>query len=38
MYSHAHPNNRIDRKFLQPTVRASIVRDAHGLRFVLDPF
>jgi membrane-associated phospholipid phosphatase len=38
MYNHAHPNNRIDRKFLQPTVRASIVRDAHGLRFVLDPF
>jgi membrane-associated phospholipid phosphatase len=38
LYSHAHPNNRIDRVFLKPTVRAGIVRDAGGLRFILTPF
>jgi len=38
LYSHAHPDNRIDRTFLKPTIRASIVRDAGGLRFALAPF
>jgi membrane-associated phospholipid phosphatase len=38
LYSHAHPDNRIDHKFLQPAVRAGIIRDARGLRFVLAPF
>jgi len=38
LYSHEHPNNRIDRIFLKPQVRASIVRDASGMRFVIVPF
>jgi len=38
LYSHDHPNNRVDRAFLKPTIRASMVGDARGLRFVLAPF
>jgi membrane-associated phospholipid phosphatase len=38
LYSHEHPNNRIDRIFLKPQVRGSIVVDASGLRFVVAPF
>jgi hypothetical protein len=38
LYSHAHPNNRIDRTFLRAAVRASIVRDARGLRLAITPF
>jgi membrane-associated phospholipid phosphatase len=38
LYSHEHPGNRIDRTFLKPQVRASIVCGAGGLRFVLAPF
>ena len=38
LYSHDHPNNRIDRVFLKPTVRATIVVDPRGLSFSLLPF
>jgi membrane-associated phospholipid phosphatase len=38
LYSHEHPNNRIDRIFLKPQVRGSIVLDASGWRFVVAPF
>jgi membrane-associated phospholipid phosphatase len=38
LYSHANPNNWADRKFLPSQVRAAVVRDAGGLRFVLAPF
>jgi membrane-associated phospholipid phosphatase len=38
LYSHAHPNNRIDRIFLKPTVRASVTIDGGGVRFGLVPF
>jgi len=38
LYSHAHPDNRIDRAFLKPAVRASIAIDARGLSIRLAPF
>jgi membrane-associated phospholipid phosphatase len=37
-YSHAHPDNRIDRKFLRPTVTASVRLDGHGLSLLMLPF
>lgn len=38
LYSHAHPNNRIDRRFLGPAGRIGIVGDAKGLRLMVSPF
>jgi membrane-associated phospholipid phosphatase len=37
-YSHAHPDNRIDRKFLRPAVTATVRLDAHGLSLLMLPF
>ena len=38
LYSHAHPDNAIDRRFLEPAVRATITRDAGGLSFSILPY
>lgn len=38
MYSRDHPDNRVDRTFLKPAVRATIGHDAHGFSFQLSPF
>ncbi|MDB4888213.1 MAG: phosphoesterase PA-phosphatase related protein [Gemmatimonadetes bacterium] len=38
LYSHAHPNNTVDRRFLKPTVRATFTHDARGLSFSLLPY
>jgi len=38
LYSHAHPNNTVDRRFLKPSVRATFTHDARGLSFSLMPF
>jgi membrane-associated phospholipid phosphatase len=38
LWSHAHPDNGIDRRFLGPTVRATFTHDARGLSFSLRPF
>ena len=37
-YSHDHPGNYFDRKFLSPSVRATFTHDAGGLSFTLLPF
>lgn len=37
-YSHDHPDNRIDRALLRPSIRATATFDARGLSFVLSPF
>lgn len=37
-YSHAHPNNFIDRRFLRPQVQASARIDAGGVSLTLLPF
>ena len=37
-YSHDHPDNRIDRTFLKPSVKASFTYDARGLSFLVLPF
>ena len=38
LYSHAHPDNAIDRRFLKPAVRATITHDAGGLSFSIVPY
>jgi membrane-associated phospholipid phosphatase len=38
MYSHDHPDNRIDHTFLRPQLRATIVRDARGFSLSILPF
>ncbi|MEO5818645.1 MAG: phosphatase PAP2 family protein [Gemmatimonadaceae bacterium] len=38
LYSHAHPDNAIDRRFLKPSVRATFTHDARGLSFSLLPY
>lgn len=38
VYSHDHPDNRIDRAFLRPKVSATIVHDARGFSLMLSPF
>jgi membrane-associated phospholipid phosphatase len=38
LYSHAHPDNRVDRRFLKPAVRATFTHDARGLSFSLLPY
>lgn len=38
MYSRDHPDNRVDRTLLKPSVRATIVRDARGFSFQISPF
>jgi membrane-associated phospholipid phosphatase len=38
LYSHAHPNNTVDRRFLKPTVRATFTHDARGLSFSILPY
>ena len=38
MYSRDHPDNRVDRTFLKPTIRATVVRDAGGFSFQVSPF
>lgn len=37
-YSHAHPDNRLDHKFLQQVIHATITHDARGFSFQLLPF
>ena len=37
-YSHDHPGNYVDRKFLKPGVRATFTHDAGGLSFSVTPF
>ena len=38
MYSRDHSDNRVDRDFLEPSVRATVVRDARGFSFHISPF
>ena len=38
MYSRDHPDNRIDRTFLKPSLRATVIRDAGGVSFHFSPF
>lgn len=38
LYSHEHPNNTVDRRFLKPSVRATFTHDARGLSFSLLPY
>jgi membrane-associated phospholipid phosphatase len=38
LYSHAHPGNAIDRRFLRPTVHAGLRVGAEGLSLTLVPF
>jgi len=38
LYSHAHPNNTVDRRFLKPSMRATFTHDARGLSFSLLPY
>jgi membrane-associated phospholipid phosphatase len=37
-YSHDHPTNYADRKFLKPALRATFTHDAGGLSFAITPF
>ena len=37
-YSHAHPNNWVDRKFLPHSARLTVTRGAHGFGLMLLPF
>jgi hypothetical protein len=37
-YSHDHPENYVDRKFLKPALRATFTHDAGGLSFAITPF
>ena len=37
-YSHDHPNNYADRKFLKPAIRATFSHGAGGLTFAITPF
>jgi membrane-associated phospholipid phosphatase len=37
-YSHDHPDNWVDRKFLKPSLRATFTHDARGLSFAITPF
>ncbi|MEO8620705.1 MAG: phosphatase PAP2 family protein [bacterium] len=37
-YSHDHPDNRIDRRFLRPSAKATVVHNANGFSFLLSPF
>ncbi|MEP6999171.1 MAG: phosphatase PAP2 family protein [bacterium] len=37
-YSHDHPDNYFDRRFLKPSLRATFMRDARGLSFAITPF
>jgi membrane-associated phospholipid phosphatase len=38
LYSHSHPDNTVDRRFLKPAVRATFTHDARGLSFSLLPY
>ena len=38
LYSHAHPDNPVDRRFLKPAVRATFTHDARGLSFSILPY
>jgi membrane-associated phospholipid phosphatase len=38
LYSHAHPDNKVDRRFLKPSVRATFTHDARGLSFSILPY
>ncbi len=38
LYSHAHPDNTVDRRFLKPSVRATFTHDARGLSFSILPY
>ncbi|MEP6733645.1 MAG: phosphatase PAP2 family protein [bacterium] len=38
LYSHEHRDNRFDRRFLKPEIRASFTVDARGLSFSMLPF
>ena len=37
-YSHDHPDNYVDRRFLKPSVRATFTHSARGLSFAITPF
>jgi membrane-associated phospholipid phosphatase len=37
-YSHAHPDNRVDREFLGSRIKAGLVRDVRGISFFASPF
>jgi membrane-associated phospholipid phosphatase len=37
-YSHDHPDNRVDREFLKPRLRATVMRDARGFSLSVTPF
>ena len=37
-YSHAHPDNRVDREFLGPRMNVWLVHDGHGLSLMVSPF
>lgn len=38
MYSHDHPDNRVDNYFLRPSVRATVTYDARGFSLSVIPF
>jgi membrane-associated phospholipid phosphatase len=38
LYSHSHPDNPVDRRFLKPAVRAMFTHDARGLSFSILPY
>lgn len=38
LYSHSHPDNPVDRRFLKPAVRATFTHDARGLSFSILPY
>jgi membrane-associated phospholipid phosphatase len=38
LYSHAHPDNATDRRFLKPSLRATFTHDARGLSFSILPY
>jgi membrane-associated phospholipid phosphatase len=37
-YSHDHPDNYFDRKFLKPSMRVTFTHDANGLSYLVTPF
>jgi membrane-associated phospholipid phosphatase len=37
-YSHAHPDNRVDRQFLHPRIVATVSHGAGGTTFSLLPY
>jgi membrane-associated phospholipid phosphatase len=38
LYSHAHPDNPVDHRFLKPELRATFTHDAGGLSFSILPY